>query len=82
MASTASLDEQRLKKHYTRQLTSLAEHDFSKQSELLALELQVITSKLNTVVDSTADSIRLVTRNCETLYQTASKSRHTCDKPT
>ncbi|MCG9600680.1 methyl-accepting chemotaxis protein [Vibrio sp. Isolate31] len=68
-------------KNITRQLTSLAEHDFSKQSDLFGpLELQVISSKLNTVVDSTADSIRLVTRNCETLYQTAEVSHDAAEQ--
>ncbi|MFA0006225.1 methyl-accepting chemotaxis protein, partial [Vibrio splendidus] len=68
-------------KNITHQLSSLADHDFSKQSELLGpLELQVITSKLNTVVDSTADSVRLVTRNCETLYQTAEVSHDAAEQ--
>ncbi|MEZ8232295.1 methyl-accepting chemotaxis protein [Vibrio splendidus] len=68
-------------KNITHQLSSLADHDFSKQSELLGpQELQVITSKLNTVVDSTADSVRLVTRNCETLYQTAEVSHDAAEQ--
>ncbi|MGF1827093.1 methyl-accepting chemotaxis protein [Vibrio splendidus] len=68
-------------KNITQQLSSLADHDFSKQSELLGpLELQVITSKLNTVVNSTADSVRLVTRNCETLYQTAEVSHDAAEQ--
>ncbi|MEZ8614708.1 methyl-accepting chemotaxis protein [Vibrio splendidus] len=68
-------------KNITQQLSSLADHDFSKQSELMGpLELQVITSKLNTVVDSTADSVRLVTRNCETLYQTAEVSHDAAEQ--
>ena len=68
-------------KNITHQLSSLADHDLSKQSELLGpLELQVITSKLNTVVGSTADSVRLVTRNCETLYQTAEVSHDAAEQ--
>ncbi|PTO83058.1 methyl-accepting chemotaxis protein [Vibrio splendidus] len=68
-------------KNITHQLSALADHDFSKQSELMGpLELQVITSKLNTVVDSTADSVRLVTRNCETLYQTAEVSHDAAEQ--
>ncbi|MEZ9761518.1 methyl-accepting chemotaxis protein [Vibrio splendidus] len=68
-------------KNITQQLSLLADHDFSKQSELLGpRELQVITSKLNTVVDSTADSVRLVTRNCETLYQTAEVSHDAAEQ--
>ncbi|WP_299690048.1 methyl-accepting chemotaxis protein [uncultured Vibrio sp.] len=65
----------------TQQLSLLAEHDFSLQNDLRGpLELQVITSKLNTVVDSTADSVRLVTRNSETLYQTAEVSHDAAEK--
>ncbi|MEZ8699208.1 methyl-accepting chemotaxis protein [Vibrio lentus] len=68
-------------KNITQQLSLLAEHDFSKQSVLVGpLELQVIASKLNTVVDSTADSVRLVTRNCETLYQTAEVSHDAAEQ--
>ncbi|MFL7014839.1 methyl-accepting chemotaxis protein [Vibrio cyclitrophicus] len=68
-------------KNITQQLNLLAEHDFSKQSELVGpLELQVIASQLNTVVDSTADSVRLVTRNCETLYQTAEVSHDAAEQ--
>ncbi|NAZ47359.1 methyl-accepting chemotaxis protein [Vibrio toranzoniae] len=68
-------------KNITCQLSSLAEHDFSKQSELVGpRELQVIASKLNSVVDSTADSVRSVTRNCETLYQTAEVSHDAAEQ--
>ncbi|WP_192890685.1 methyl-accepting chemotaxis protein [Vibrio bathopelagicus] len=68
-------------KNITQQLSLLADHDFSKQSALVGpLELQVIASKLNTVVDSTADSVRLVTRNCETLYQTAEVSHDAAEQ--
>ncbi|MFS1460965.1 methyl-accepting chemotaxis protein [Vibrio lentus] len=68
-------------KNIAQQLSLLAEHDFSKQSALVGpLELQVIASKLNTVVDSTADSVRLVTRNCETLYQTAEVSHDAAEQ--
>ncbi|PME35170.1 chemotaxis protein [Vibrio sp. 10N.286.55.E10] len=68
-------------KNITQQLSLLAEHDFSKHSALVGpLELQVIASKLNTVVDSTADSVRLVTRNCETLYQTAEVSHDAAEQ--
>ncbi|MEZ9245240.1 methyl-accepting chemotaxis protein [Vibrio lentus] len=68
-------------KNITQQLSLLAEHDLSKQNALVGpLELQVIASKLNTVVDSTADSVRLVTRNCETLYQTAEVSHDAAEQ--
>ena len=68
-------------KNITQQLSLLAEHDFSKHSALVGpLELQVIASKLNTVVDSTANSVRLVTLNCETLYQTAEVSHDAAEQ--
>lgn len=68
-------------RNITQQMSLLAEHDFSKQSQLVGpLELQVIASKLNSVVDSTADSVRLVTRNCETLYQTAEVSHDAAEQ--
>ncbi|MEZ8167871.1 methyl-accepting chemotaxis protein [Vibrio tasmaniensis 1F-187] len=68
-------------RNINQQMSLLAEHDFSKQSQLVGpLELQVIASKLNSVVDSTADSVRLVTRNCETLYQTAEVSHDAAEQ--
>lgn len=68
-------------RNITQQMSLLAEHDFSKQSQLVGpLELQVIASKLNSVVNSTADSVRLVTRNCETLYQTAEVSHDAAEQ--
>ncbi|WKY56758.1 methyl-accepting chemotaxis protein [Vibrio sp. SNU_ST1] len=68
-------------RNITQQMSLLAEYDFSKQSQLVGpLELQVIASKLNSVVDSTADSMGLVTRNCETLYQTAEVSHDAAEQ--
>lgn len=58
-----------------RQLNLLANHDFSKKAAIVGpRELQYIATKLNTVVISTSESVTSVTRNCETLYQTAEVS--------
>lgn len=68
-------------KNIKQHLALLAEHDFSKKSEPKGpYELQVITSKLNIVVESTAESVVLVTRNCETLYQTAEVSHDAAEQ--
>lgn len=68
-------------KNIKQHLALLAEHDFSKKSEPIGpYELQVITSKLNLVVDSTAESVSSVTRNCETLYQTAEVSHDAAEQ--
>ncbi|WP_264901466.1 methyl-accepting chemotaxis protein [Vibrio sp. STUT-A11] len=53
-------------------LSALTEHDFrEKAQEVGPYELKEVARKLNMVIDSTYDSISTVTRNCETLYQTA-----------
>ncbi|MFN1550946.1 methyl-accepting chemotaxis protein [Vibrio natriegens] len=53
-------------------LSALTEHDFrEKADEVGPEELKEVARKLNLVIDSTYDSISTVTRNCETLYQTA-----------
>lgn len=68
-------------KNIKQHLALLAEHDFSKKSEPIGpYELQVITSKLNLVVESTAESVSSVTRNCETLYQTAEVSHDAAEQ--
>lgn len=68
-------------KNIKQHLALLAEHDFSKKSEPKGpYELQVITSKLNIVVESTAESVSSVTRNCETLYQTAEVSHDAAEQ--
>lgn len=56
----------------THELSLLTEHDL--RSNVIAVgprEMKDIARKLNQVIDSTHESIALVTRNCETLYQTA-----------
>ncbi|UYI48485.1 methyl-accepting chemotaxis protein [Vibrio natriegens] len=63
-------------------LSALTEHDFrDKADEVGPEELKEVARKLNLVIDSTYDSISTVTRNCETLYQTAEIS-HTAAEQT
>ncbi|MFW8630455.1 methyl-accepting chemotaxis protein [Vibrio natriegens] len=63
-------------------LSALTEHDFrEKADEVGPEELKEVARKLNLVIDSTYDSISTVTRNCETLYQTAEIS-HTAAEQT
>ncbi|MEI8598158.1 methyl-accepting chemotaxis protein, partial [Vibrio sp. M60_M31a] len=63
-------------------LSALTEHDFQeKADEVGPEELKEVARKLNLVIDSTYDSISTVTRNCETLYQTAEIS-HTAAEQT
>lgn len=59
-------------KNITRQLALLTEHNLAAKAEVVGPhEMQEIAVKLNQVIESTHESIALVTRNCETLYQTA-----------
>ncbi|ANQ26333.1 chemotaxis protein [Vibrio natriegens] len=63
-------------------LSAVTEHDFrEKADEVGPEELKEVARKLNLVIDSTYDSISTVTRNCETLYQTAEIS-HTAAEQT
>ncbi|WP_394251111.1 methyl-accepting chemotaxis protein [Vibrio profundi] len=68
-------------KNITRQLSHLSSHDFSHKAELIGpFELKDIARKLNVVIDSTNCSIATVTRNCETLYQTAEVSHDAAEQ--
>ncbi|MCW8344526.1 methyl-accepting chemotaxis protein [Vibrio sp. ZSDZ65] len=59
-------------KNIANQLKLLTEHDLTNTVALTGpSEIQNIALKLNNVTGSTHDSIEMVTRNCETLYQTA-----------
>lgn len=59
----------------THHLAILTDHDFRQQVGLRGpLEMKEITAQLNRVIDSTGESLAIVTRNCETLYQTAELS--------
>ncbi len=56
-------------------LNRLTEHDFTRQVDALGpKELCLVSEQLNQVILSTRESIQTVTRNCETLYQTAELS--------
>ncbi|MFN1647481.1 methyl-accepting chemotaxis protein [Vibrio rotiferianus] len=56
----------------THELSLLTEHDLRSNAVAIGpREMKDIARKLNQVIGSTHESIVLVTRNCETLYQTA-----------
>lgn len=62
-------------------LDLLTEHNFTQFIELRGpFELKEVARKLNQVIESTRDSISTVTRNCETLYQTAEISHGAAEK--
>ncbi len=68
-------------KRITKQLSKISDHDLSGSAEVLGpSEIQHIATKLNIVIDSTHDSVALVTRNCETLYQTAEISHSAAEE--
>ncbi|MCS0336611.1 methyl-accepting chemotaxis protein [Vibrio diabolicus] len=62
-------------------LSALTEHDFRDNAqEVGPYELKEVARKLNQVIDSTNNSIQIVTRNCETLYQTAEVSHSAAEQ--
>ncbi len=68
-------------KNILSRLSALTEHDFrGKAQEVGPFELKEVARKLNQVIDSTHDSISTVTRNCETLYQTAEISHDAAEQ--
>ncbi|WP_104035308.1 methyl-accepting chemotaxis protein [Vibrio jasicida] len=68
-------------KNILTRLSALTEHDFrDRAQEIGPLELKEVARKLNQVIDSTHDSISTVTRNCETLYQTAEISHDAAEQ--
>lgn len=59
----------------TRHLNQLTEHKLNHSLALVGpQDFQNVAAQLNQVITSTHESIALVTRNCETLYQTAELS--------
>ncbi|WP_159739111.1 methyl-accepting chemotaxis protein [Vibrio atypicus] len=59
-------------KNILHHLNRLTEHDMTGEVDLRGpYEMKEIANKLTQVISSTRDSISGVTRNCETLYQTA-----------
>ncbi|NOJ18159.1 methyl-accepting chemotaxis protein [Vibrio jasicida] len=68
-------------KNILTRLSALTEHDFrDRAQEIGPFELKEVARKLNQVIDSTHDSISTVTRNCETLYQTAEISHDAAEQ--
>ncbi|PAW08868.1 methyl-accepting chemotaxis protein [Vibrio sp. V1B] len=68
-------------KNILTRLSALTEHDFrDKAQEIGPFELKEVARKLNQVIDSTHYSISTVTRNCETLYQTAEISHDAAEQ--
>ncbi|MFB1073165.1 methyl-accepting chemotaxis protein [Vibrio diabolicus] len=62
-------------------LSALTEHDFRDNAqEVGPYELKEVARKLNQVIDSTNNSIQTVTRNCDTLYQTAEVSHSAAEQ--
>lgn len=68
-------------KNILTHLNRMTQHDLTGQALLLGpLEMKEIANKLNQVIRSTHDSIALVTRNCESLYQTAEISHDAAEQ--
>ena len=64
-----------------RQLGLVTEHNLAKKADIIGpQEMQEIAVRLNQVIDTTHESIELVTRNCEILYKTAEASCTTADE--
>ncbi|HBC3560738.1 methyl-accepting chemotaxis protein [Vibrio cholerae] len=62
----------------TRHLAQLTQHKLNHRLDLVGpQDFQNVAAQLNQVIVSTHESLALVTRNCETLYQTAELS-HGC----
>ncbi|PWI34713.1 methyl-accepting chemotaxis protein [Vibrio albus] len=68
-------------KNITRQLALLTEHNLAEQAKIIGpYEMKEIAAKLNLVIESTHESIAMVTRNCETLYKTAEISYNAAEE--
>ncbi len=62
-------------------LTAFNQHDLSSYCRLTGpKELRLIAEQINQVIDSTHYSIRSVTRNCDSLYQSAEQSFETTNE--
>lgn len=67
----------------TRHLNQLTEHKLNHSLALVGpQDFQNVAAQLNQVITSTHESIALVTRNCETLYQTAELSYGSAEQST
>ncbi|WP_104399720.1 methyl-accepting chemotaxis protein [Vibrio penaeicida] len=68
-------------RNITRSLNLLTEHKFNSSVQRVGpAEMHVIASQLNKVIESTGDSLKMVTTNCETLYQTAGVSHSAAEE--
>ncbi|PKF77983.1 methyl-accepting chemotaxis protein [Vibrio sp. vnigr-6D03] len=68
-------------RNITRSLNLLTEHKFNLSVQSVGpAEMHVIASQLNKVIESTGDSLKMVTTNCETLYQTAGVSHSAAEE--
>lgn len=65
----------------TRHLTQLTQHKLNHRLDLVGpQDFQNVAAQLNQVIVSTHESLALVTRNCETLYQTAELSHGSAEQ--
>ncbi|EKF9791306.1 methyl-accepting chemotaxis protein [Vibrio cholerae] len=65
----------------TRHLAQLTQHKFNHRLDLVGpQDFQNVAAQLNQVIVSTHESLALVTRNCETLYQTAELSHGSAEQ--
>ncbi|MBH9738993.1 methyl-accepting chemotaxis protein [Vibrio navarrensis] len=59
-------------KNILKRLSELTQHNFTQLAEEVGpREMREVARKLNQVINSTGESLTVVTRNCEALYQTA-----------
>lgn len=65
----------------TRHLAQLTQHKLNHRLDLVGpQDFQNVAAQLNQVIVSTHESLALVTRNCETLYQTAELSHSSAEQ--
>ncbi|EGQ9836069.1 methyl-accepting chemotaxis protein [Vibrio cholerae] len=65
----------------TRHLAQLTQHKLNHRLDLIGpQDFQNVAAQLNQVIVSTHESLALVTRNCETLYQTAELSHGSAEQ--
>ncbi|EKF9260071.1 methyl-accepting chemotaxis protein [Vibrio cholerae] len=65
----------------TRHLAQLTQHKLNHRLDLVGpQDFQNVAAQLNQVIVSTHESLALVTRNCETLYQTAELSHGSAEE--
>ncbi|EOW9237515.1 methyl-accepting chemotaxis protein [Vibrio cholerae] len=71
----------RVLNNITRHLAQLTQHKLNHRLDLVGpQDFQNVAAQLNQVIVSTHESLALVTRNCETLYQTAELSHGSAEQ--